>query len=392
MKKKKTMTALLLAATLLAITACGNEKAVGSTAASDNSNVSDEAQKEAPATDGGEEGAGTKQITVQMVNCAFGIQFCEVEKEGAEAAAAELGNVTLSYNAPQQASDIQGQVDMFNSAVNQEPDALLIAALDPGAVTQSLQTAKDKGIPVIAFDVSLPDAPEGSVAATVHTNNVTAAALAAEHMWNSDKLKAALETASAENPLVISIISPDATTNTHADRILGFSDEMFALADAAYPGAVEITGSVNYEKAASEAPVVSIHVAIASTSSDQDIRNCAQAVLGEENLGGIFCVNEAAVTGLLSATTDGTDLDPETGAFKDVVTVGFDAGSTLKNAVKNGWFYGAVAQNPYDIGYQALMQAAALSAGKEAMDVDAEAKWYDASNMEEEDIAILLYD
>lgn len=362
--KKKGM-AILLAVTMLSMTACGAKDV---------------------------ESEGGEQINLQMVNCAFGIQFCEVEKEGPQAAAAELGNVNVSYNAPQQASDIQAQVDMFNAAINQEPDALLIAALDPGAVTQSLQTAKDKGIPVIAFDVSLPDAPEGSVAATVHTNNVTAAALAAEHMWDSDKLKAALENAAADRPLVISVISPDATTNTHADRIQGFSDKMFELADAAYPGAVEIKGSVNYEKAASSDAVVVISVAIAATSSDQDIRNCAQSVLGEENLGGIFCVNEAAVTGLLSATTDGTDLDPESGSYKNVTVVGFDAGATLKNAVKSGWFYGAVAQNPYDIGYQAVQQAVKLSGGGQAADVDAEAKWYDASNMEDDDISILLYD
>ena len=164
-----------------------------------------------------------------MVNCAFGIQFCEVEREGAEAAAAELGNVEIVYNAPQQASDIQGQIDMFNSAISQQPDALLIAALDPGSVTQSLLIAQEKGIPVIAFDTSLPDAPEGSVAATVHTNNVIAAELAAENMWKSEQFQSNLANASVDTPVVVSIISPDATTNTHADRIQGFTQKISGM-------------------------------------------------------------------------------------------------------------------------------------------------------------------
>ena len=46
-----------------------------------------------------------------------------MEERGHKAAAAELGNVEIIYNAPQQASDIQGQIDMFNSAISQQPDA-----------------------------------------------------------------------------------------------------------------------------------------------------------------------------------------------------------------------------------------------------------------------------
>ena len=114
--------------------------------------------------------------------------------------------------------------------------------------------------------------------------------------------------------------------------------------------------------------------------------------MSTDNQAGIFCVNEASVTALLSASTDGTDLDPETGKYKDIVVVGFDAGSTLKNAVKNEWFYGAVAQNPYDIGYQAVMTAVSMIQNGSAEDVDAEAKWYDVTNMEDEDIAKILYD
>ena len=34
-----------------------------------------------------------------------------------------------------------------------------------------------------------------------------------------------------------------------------------------------------------------------------------------------------------------------------LVVIGFDTGATLKNAIRNQWFYGAVAQDTYMIGY-----------------------------------------
>ena len=66
-----------------------------------------------------------KELTFEMVNCAFAIQFCQVEREGAEAAAAELGGVNIVYSAPQDSSGIQAQIDMINAAIAKQPDALL---------------------------------------------------------------------------------------------------------------------------------------------------------------------------------------------------------------------------------------------------------------------------
>lgn len=354
---------------------------------------SDTPSTESPAPDVGAPSAdpGAESYSIQMVNCAYSIQFCDIERQGAEGAAAELGNVELVYNAPQQ-PNIQTQVDQVNSAINQSPDALLVAALDPGAIAQSLQTALDKSIPVVAYDVSLPDAPEGSVVSTISTNNVAAAALAAENMWRAESLQAAVQEATADNPVIISVISPDATTNTHAYRIEGFTDKMFELLDVERPGEVAIQGSVAYERDSESDPCVIINVAVATSSADTDVRNCAQSVVSLDSIRGIFCVNEAAVTALLSVTSDGLDLDRDNGKYKDVIAVGFDAGSTQKTAVANRWFYGAVAQNPYDLGYQAVKAAVAYLRGEAVESIDAEAKWYCADNMADADISILLYD
>lgn len=333
-----------------------------------------------------------KELTFEMVNCAFAIQFCQVEREGAEAAAAELGGVNIVYSAPQDSSGIQAQIDMINASIAKQPDALLVAALDPDAIATSLETAKAQGVPVIAYDVAMPNAPEGTVTATVSTNNAKAAGLAAQKMFEDKEFVERIKAATPENPVIVSVISPDAVQTAHKSRIEGFSSEFLTLAEELAPGAVEISGHVAFEKKAEKTPSVIIQVDISPSASDSDIRNLAQSVISEEKLIGIFCVNESIVNGILSATTDGTELDRETGKYKDLLIAGFDAGRTLKNAVRNRWFYGAVAQNPYDIGYQAVVSAVKASRGEEIEDIDAEAKWYNYENMDDEEIARLLYD
>jgi ribose transport system substrate-binding protein len=112
-----------------------------------------------------------------------------------------------------------------------------------------------------------------------------------------------------------------------------------------------------------------------------------------DNLIAIFATNTASVYGILASTTDGTDLDKENGKYKDITVIGFDAGAALKAAVKSGYFVGAITQDPYMIGYLAVELAVEALAG-ETLDefIDTGAKFYDASNMDEPDIAILLYD
>lgn len=101
---------------------------------------------------------------------------------------------------------------------------------------------------------------------------------------------------------------------------------------------------------------------------------------------------EASATGILSATSDGLDLDRTNGKYKDLIVIGFDSGSTLNNAVRSGYFYGAVAQDPYTMGYEAMMMAINVLQGGEASDIVIPAVWFDASNMDDPEISRILYD
>jgi ribose transport system substrate-binding protein len=96
---------------------------------------------------------------------------------------------------------------------------------------------------------------------------------------------------------------------------------------------------------------------------------------------------------MLAATADGSDLDRAKGKYKDLVVIGFDSGATLLNAIKNSWFTGAITQDPYMIGYDAIELAVKTLNGEkvEAL-VDTGCKFYNKDNMNDPDIAALLYE
>ena len=114
----------------------------------------------------------------QIVVKSFQSTYWQAALQGMDQAAEELG-VTYSAQGPASESDIADQVNMLNSAINGAPAGVGLAACDTSSVMESLQAAVDAGVPIVAFDTGIADAPEGSVVCTVVTDNVAAGEVAA---------------------------------------------------------------------------------------------------------------------------------------------------------------------------------------------------------------------
>ena len=329
---------------------------------------------------------------IAIISKGFQHQFWQTVLAGSEDAAKEY-NVRVTFDGPPSESDISIQVDMLNAALANNPAALALAALDTESVTEQLTTALEKGIPVIGFDSGAPNAPEGSIISTASTDNEAAGALAAETMFAIPEIADAINAATAEAPITIGVISQDATSASITGRSIGFLTKMSELVEAVKPGQVEITGHDKYAKPAAEAVAVELCILVPATTDIVDATTTAQGMLAKENLVGLFLTNELSVRGILGATADGQDFNKENGKFKDLVVIGFDSGATLLNAVRNGWFYGAVTQDPYMIGYLAVELAVKALAGEEIPEiVDTGCQFYNSENMDDEKIAPLLYD
>lgn len=331
--------------------------------------------------------AGAEGEYISVISKGEQHAFWQAVRQGCDDAAEAYG-VEMYYYGPPTESDIVLQVEALKGEMAKNPAALALAALDTEAVMTELQECLAQGIPVIGFDSGVPNAPEGAIYATASTNNQNAAGLAAEEFFKLEGFKETLESATADAPVVIAVLSQDATSESVTGRTTGFVNKMKELASEV--GTVSVKGHSNWAEEVEGATII-IHVEIAMTPDVVDVTNAANAILNMDNLYALFCSNEGAVTGLLSATNDGSEFG-EGGRFEDVLVAGFDAGAQQKNAVRQGWFVGSVTQDPYMIGYLAVELAVKAANGEAVEDVDTGAQWYTAENIDLPEIALLVYD
>lgn len=387
----KKVVAVLLALTMTAgLAACGGKsgESSGGSVQEASGGASESAQTE-PEADAGADNpyAG---MTVEVLAKGFSLQFWKTVKSGAEQAAEDYG-IEMHFEGPGSESDIDEQLNQFNAALAKNPSAIALAALDTTAVLENLNTCKEEGIPVIGFDSGVPGAPEGAIAANASTDNEAAAGLAAEMMMEDESFKSRIEAATAADPVVVVATCNDAISASSIDRLNGYIQKLTELVDPIHPGGVAVTGHTTFAKPADGDTIVEINVPVPPQITDADIKNTSETYLGIKNLIGVFCANEGMATGILNATADGSELG-EGGMFEDLVVAGFDAGATQKNAVRQGWFLGSVTQDPFNEGYMAVELALKAAAGEPVSDVDTGAKWYTAENMDDPEIAPLLYD
>ncbi len=386
MKGSKKILSLIAAASIiaLALTGCGSSQSAKESSTS-----------VAPSTTAA--GSSTSSTDsakpyIAVISKGFQHQFWQTVKKGAEDAAAKY-NVEITFDGPPSESDINVQVDMINAAIAKKPAALALAVLDTSSVTQQLNDCKDKKIPIIGFDSGIPDAPEGTLMATASTNNENAGALAADSMFADPAFQAALKSATPEKPVTIGVQSQDATSASILGRTNGFINQMVKNCETLFAGQVAVTGHEKFKKNTSSGKAaVNIYVVIPPSSNATDSQNASQSLLNTKGLIAVYASNEASVNGILAATTDGKDLDRNTGKYKNIAVVGFDAGKAQKAAVKNGWFLGSVTQDPYQIGYLAVELSYKAIKGEAVADADTGCKFYNAANMDQADIAMLLYD
>ena len=389
MKAKKVMALMLCAAMVTSMSAtaafAAEEKEDAATEESADSTASEDPTAQFDGLKANE------AYEFPMMVKSFQSTYWDAAQEGMKKASEELG-VTYKAQGPNSESDIADQVNMINTAIGSNPVGLGLAACDTSSVQDALKTCAEKGIPVVTFDTGIADAPEGSVVCEVCTDNAQAGAVAAENMYNSikDVVK------DADGQVVIGEVNQDATAQNIQQRGTGFINKMIELLQADGK-TVAVSGNEFYVNAAEGADAdakdadVVIQVAVPAQTTVELCSTEAQAILSQENCIAVFGSNQVSAEGVLAANANLNVLgsDPANG---DVVGVGFDAGSIIKAAVKDGTFIGAVTQSPLMMGYYAIYALTAAANGQELQDVPTDGYWYDATNMEDEDIAPNLYD
>lgn len=284
---------------------------------------------------------------IALISKGFQHQFWQAVKAGADKAAAEF-NVNVTFEGPDSETQVDRQIDMLAAALSRNPDAIGFAALDSQAATPLLQQAKDRTIPVIAFDSGVDsDIP----LTTATTDNVAAAALAADKM-------AELIGGSGK----VAVVAHDQTSRTGIDRVDGFVNRMKEAHPNVEVVAVQYGGGDHLQ----------------STEITKSI------LLANPDLKGIFGANEGSAIGVVNGKRE---------LGSDIVVIGYDSGAQQKQAITEGIMNGAITQNPVGIGYETVKAAVAALNGETLEPViDTGFYYYDAATMTNPEIAEVLYD
>jgi ribose transport system substrate-binding protein len=286
---------------------------------------------------------------IPIISKGFQHQFWQAVKAGAEQAATEF-DVDITFEGPETEAMVDKQIEMLQTALDKNPAAICLAALDSKAVVPLLERAQEMGIPIIGFDSGVDsDIP----VTTAATDNLAAAGEAA------DKMAELIGDAGK-----VAVIVHDQTSRTGIDRRDGFVNRMAE----AHPN-VEI---VDIQYGAGD-QLKSTDLAKAIIQSNPDLK-------------GFFGANEGSIIGVLNAVK-------ELGMEGQITVIGYDAGKQQMDAIRSGVEAGAITQNPVGIGYKCV-ESAVKAINGETLDpiTDTGFFWYDASNIDSEEIQPLLYE
>lgn len=292
-------------------------------------------------------GACADETYIPLISKGFQHQFWQAVKLGAEQSAKE-NNVKITFEGPETEAMVDKQIDMLSAALAKHPQAIGFAALDSQAAIPLLKKAQAGKIPVIAFDSGVDsDIP----LTTCTTNNVAAAALAADKM--ADAIGGAGE---------VAVIVHDQTSRTGIDRRDGFLARM----KEKYPNI----------------KIVSVQYGAGDHLKSAEI---AKAMIqANPNLKGIFGANEGSAEGAAIGVKE---------SGKKLVLIGYDSGKEQKAAIMSGEMLGAITQNPIGIGKCTVDSAVkALKGDKLPKIIDTGFYWYDKTNINDPKIAAVLYD
>src|SRR5699024_10032322 len=113
----------------------------------------------------------------------------------------------------------------------------------------------------------------------------------------------------------------------------------------------------------------------------------AKAVLSAHDLVALYGTNEGSAIGIVNAVEElGLSGD-------DLVIVGCDSGTAQQEAIRSGLMLGAVTQDPIAIGRLTVEAAMAAVNGEELEEfTDTGSYWFDADNIDDEEIQSKIYD
>ncbi len=268
-------------------------------------------------------------VKIALVVKALGIGFFEAANKGAQEAAKELGDVEVIYTGPTDTT-AEGQIEVINSLIAQNVNAIAVSANDKDALVPALKKAMERGITVISWDSGV--APEGR---QMHLNPSSNALIG-----NMCVKMAADNLPDGKGD--VAILSASATATNQNTWI----EEMKKVLPN-YPG-VNIVTTVYGDDLA-----------------DKSYRETQGLLQSHPDLKAIIAPTSVGIVAAAQAVEDG-------GKVGQVNVTGLGLPSEMAGHVKAGSSKSFAIWNPIDLGYSATMIAYNLATKKAEAKPDAE--------------------
>jgi len=261
-----------------------------------------------------------KKKQVAVVVKALDSEFWLAVKSGVDAAAKEHPEIEVSIMAPQREIDIDQQVSLIEDQLVRKVALLVVAPAGVAQVTPVLEKAMAQGVRTILVDT---DAAWASKLAFVGTDNFQGGKMAGEFLLKQLQGKGK-----------IAVIRGVPGVETHESRLAGFRDGIKTA-----PGLQIVAEQpANSERA------------LAMTVMENILTS-------QKDLDAVFATSDQMALGALEA------IRARPGAKMPLI-VAFDAGKEVLGQIQSGKIAAAVAQLPYQMGYQSVKAAARVVAGE----------------------------
>ena len=258
-------------------------------------------------------------VRIALVVKALGIGFFEAAAKGAEEAAAELGNVEVIYTGPTDTT-AEGQIEVINSLIAQNVDAIAVSANDTDALVPALKKAMQRGITVISWDSGV--APEGR---QMHLNP------SSNPLIGNMIIKLA-----ADNLPEGGEVAVLSATTTSTNQNIWIEEMNKVMGD--YPG-IEVVGTVYGDDLA-----------------DKSYREAQGLMQTYPDLDAIIAPTSVGIVAAARAVEDA-------GKVGQVNVTGLGLPSEMAGAIESGASKSFAIWNPIDLGYSATYLAYELATG-----------------------------
>jgi ribose transport system substrate-binding protein len=256
--------------------------------------------------------------------------FWKAIHAGAVKAGRECGDTQIVWEGPAKEDQRHEQLQIVERFTSEGVNAIVLAPCDRKTLVAPVDGALKAGIPVViidsGLDLSQKSRESDKYLGYVATDNRQGGVEGAGRM---------IEMVKAKPHAKVMMIRYQAGSESTEQREAGFRETIQAAKD------------INYIEAPDEAG--------ATVDSAQQV---AERLLSDhKDLDGIFVPNESSTTGVLRAL----EVLKRAGEVK---LVGFDASEVLIHALRSGKLHGLVLQDPFDMGYQAVLRAHDVLEGK----------------------------